>query len=168
MTVAEMESLFEEKRVQMRHAILGEDAKVSASGFIDTTRGAVLTSDRALALARDKLATDLSKKADKDRRAALSPINNAGREKRLRGEVLHLQEPAWLRRAKAVGVSVVELKRTARSFAERSAIAGHRVIMKRQDALKRHGGPVHSSSMVTWQPKLLQLLMFFLNKLVLV
>ena len=99
----------------------------------------MLTSDRALALARDKLATEFSKKADKDRRAALSAINNARRENGLRGEVLHLQESAWLRRAKAVGVSVVELKRTVRSFEEKRAIARHRVIMKRQDALKMHG-----------------------------
>lgn len=52
----------ERKREQMRRSVIGNDAKIARYGFIDTTKGAVLTSDRALELARNTFQAEEAKK----------------------------------------------------------------------------------------------------------
>ena len=54
LSVEELENILEEKRREFRETILGWDATVCSNGFVDTTQGAVLTSSRALNLARLK------------------------------------------------------------------------------------------------------------------
>lgn len=119
-----------------------------------------MTSDRALALARERRATDISKLVEKDRRTAQTTINAARREYKLRDEENRLQESAWLCRGMAIGVRFVQLKRTVRSLEEKRAIARHRVAVKRQDALEKHRGIVDISIMMTWRQNLFQQLIF--------
>lgn len=55
-TVEDMSAMYQEYRRNALKAILGEHGVVSRSGFVDTTRGLVLTSYGALAVAAAKVA----------------------------------------------------------------------------------------------------------------
>lgn len=50
-SVAELEELFQKRRRSIRKSLLGSDAKITAKGFVDTTKGEILTSQRAMWLA---------------------------------------------------------------------------------------------------------------------
>ena len=54
MTAEELFVAFEEKQEEMQDTVLGSDSRITRSGFIDTTKGAVVTSTKALELARRK------------------------------------------------------------------------------------------------------------------
>lgn len=51
--------MLEERRKQLRNNILGSDAKVGSSSFIDTQDGYGVTSHRALELTTKKVSHDL-------------------------------------------------------------------------------------------------------------
>lgn len=57
-----MEQMFLEKRNISRRAIVGKDAVVSSGGYLDTTRGLVLTNESALGTARNKASQYREKK----------------------------------------------------------------------------------------------------------
>ena len=61
MSVEELQAAFQEKRKVLRDSIRGADATTTRSGFIDTSHGAVVTSSKALELAREKRDFDLEK-----------------------------------------------------------------------------------------------------------
>ena len=80
MSVDELYSAFEKKKKALRNAVLGSDGTLTRSGFIDTSKGSVVTSARAFELARYKrnagmkklqeaAAKDARKQAQQDRRA---------------------------------------------------------------------------------------------------
>ena len=70
LSVPELERLLEEKRSAMRRAVLGDDATITYCGFIDTSKGAVLTSAKDLCLAREKHRTDAEKRQMREIMAA--------------------------------------------------------------------------------------------------
>lgn len=53
-TVEDLERLFEEMRVAMRTQVVGPECAFPGTGNLDTTRGAILTSDNALLLIRKR------------------------------------------------------------------------------------------------------------------
>lgn len=57
----ELESLFEEKLVCARPAILGEDITLLRNVNINTRRGAVLTSEGAMSKARERAQVDIER-----------------------------------------------------------------------------------------------------------
>ena len=122
-SVEELCSAFEEKQKAVRTAILGPDATITRSGFIDTSKRSVVTSSRDLELARDlkkfqdAAAEEARKRARQDRRA-LSAAEEARhyRNERVRGC------------AALSGKGVEEFSRNMRSMSERRAVARMRTI----------------------------------------
>ena len=66
MDVDELEQLLEEKGLRMCHQALGEDTVLKANRFLGTGKRAVLTSTRAMALAREKYKQDRRRRIGKE------------------------------------------------------------------------------------------------------
>ena len=131
-SVSELERLLELKRAEMRHAVLGEDATITDCGFIDTSKGAVLTSERALYLAKGKMKSDASRRLQRELKAAAVAEKAAARDKRhvVEGEEFHAYR--WSRRAALAGVSVSVLKGRARSMNMRRAVARRKALQRKR------------------------------------
>jgi len=54
LSVEALEKLFEQKQEEFRRKVLGSDATMTQSGFVDTTCGQVMTAPQVLALVREK------------------------------------------------------------------------------------------------------------------
>ena len=65
MEVDELEQLFEEKRLRMCDQVLGEDTVLMENGFLDTAKGAVLTSTRAMDSEHEKYKQDRRRRIEK-------------------------------------------------------------------------------------------------------
>ena len=61
MSIDELYSGFQKKQKSLRNAVLGSDATITRSGFIDTSKGSVVNSARALELALYEHIADLKK-----------------------------------------------------------------------------------------------------------
>lgn len=132
MSVTELECLFEQRRRDMRKFGLGSDSEVTNSDFVDTTNGQVLTSTRALQLAREKHAADQQRKLLEQAKAAEAALRAARCTEKAQVERYQFHEVRWQKRADLAGVSVELLKKRLRSVRERRAVARRNAIMKRQ------------------------------------
>ena len=77
LNVEDLERMFEEKRVAMRRQVVGAECVLLGNGYIDTTRCAVLTSDKALSLIREKETRDKAVKQAADIEAARKAAKRA-------------------------------------------------------------------------------------------
>lgn len=132
MTPAVLEGLREHKRCALRKQIKGEVYEVAASGFIDTTKGAVLTCDAAMMLARSRDARDTAGRENNEAKASeralvLAKKREAWRVKKERDENQQLQ-----RRAELAGKTVEEFREGVRPLAVRRAIARSRATLRRR------------------------------------
>lgn len=81
MSVEELDALSENKLEELRSTILACNAAMTVSGFIDTSKGAVLTSPHTLELARNKFKANKSKKLSEQVEAAEKAAGAAKQEK---------------------------------------------------------------------------------------
>lgn len=123
---------FEEKRSIMRDEVLGSTATLGKNGFVDTSEGEVLTSVKALHLAKAKHQSDVIKREAAERNACVVVAKSARRATERRAENDRLKDLQWMRRARYCGLSVAILKRRTRSTNERRASALLRVLNNRQ------------------------------------
>lgn len=134
LTVDELERLFKKKREAARVVILGHDAERHASGFVDTSNGMVLTSARAMELARKKAGVDKAKREKKIMRELETALATARKNKSPRTERAKVPDWVWARRARMASMPVEELQCSVRSLTERVATANLRTAMRRQKA----------------------------------
>ena len=123
MEVDELKQLFEEKRHTMCHYVLGEDTVLMGNGFLGTAKGAVLTSMRAMALAREKYKQDRSRRIEKELQVSELTERAARRTAIAQAAANRFWEASWQRRAALAGVPVDVLKSSVRSLQERRATA---------------------------------------------
>ena len=131
MSVSELEHLLELKRTEMRHAVLGEIATITDCGYIDTSRGAVLTSERALYLSRGKMKSDVAKRLQHELKAGAVAETAAARNKRhvLEGEEFFSCQ--WSTCAALAGVSVSVLQGRDSSMKMRRAVARRKALQRK-------------------------------------
>ena len=129
--VAELEELFWKKREEARRAIVGEERIVSRRGFVDTTKGLVLTTDAAIAAAKEMSERYHQKKLAAARKAELKKI-----EEKL--QIERSERSRWAVRAKYAGKTVEEYRNSVRSLPVRREIARSRTRSKRMNAQNSH------------------------------
>ncbi len=127
-------NLFEQKRAAVHEQVFGSTIEVLDCGFVNTSRGAVLTSDAALSSARRKC-NSISQKRRNDAlltsRIELAAIR---REEKLRLKIARLKEASVLNRAKLAKVSNGVFISNCRSLKERHAIARTPTHLRREMA----------------------------------
>ncbi len=121
--VEELQELFEEKRRSVRSSIIGADARIDSSGFIDTSQGMVLTSECALQLARKKAEQDSEKRKAKELKSIRAALASARREKAERLDIAKREAAKWKERARLANMSVSDFRESVRPIKERRAIA---------------------------------------------
>lgn len=144
LTVLELDSLLQEKLRKVRTGMIGEGAKLCGSGFIDTSNGMVLTSEPAIALAREKAEADQAKKAAEDvkaNRRALKAARAAAREQK---DIARKRHCSMVTRARLSNMGVEEFQSQVRPMAERRALARLRVSLQRQCGV-RNGSACESN-----------------------
>lgn len=147
----ELFALMQSKREAARQNILGNDVTVAHCGFVDTTRGAVLNSEHALALAVQKSNNDREKRQQRDIAAIQKELRAARRAEKARQERERIRESILARRALLARRSVAEFKEGIRSMRARRAAARLRMAMRnRQHTSSALGTPLPSSQS-QWQ-----------------
>lgn len=134
LTVDELERLFKTKREAARVAILGADTKLQLSRLVDTRNCMVLTSARAMELARWKAGVEKEKREKKIMRALEKALATARKNKTPRKERAKLSDWVWARRARMASMPMEEFQRSVRSMSERIAAAKLRAAAHRQAA----------------------------------
>ena len=121
-----------QKQEEMRDTILGCNATIARSGFIDTTKGAVVTSTKALELARRKHDVDRIKHRE-------TVARYARKTTKLERRALIAPKGAWeyhrartQRCAALAGKGEEEFLGSVRSLRERRAVARMRIIVRKQ------------------------------------
>jgi len=132
-SVDEMERMFFEQRDIARRRIVGDVPVVNRRGFVDTTRGLVLTSDAALASARLKSQEYHSKQESIAKKHARR--NRAEKEWIARAE-----NARWIVRAHYAGISTSELRARVRPLRERRAVARAHALNNAAGASVSNGG----------------------------
>ena len=127
----ELMTMLESKRAQVRSEALGANTSLLRTGFVDTTRGAILTSERAIEIARQKALRD-EQKRDQERlqqmrRDAVVAERDEQRQKRIK----RAREQIAARRAALAGMPLDAYKAKVRSFKERRSIARLSALRKR-------------------------------------
>ena len=103
---AELVTQYEKKREDAHRGILGEEVTLTRNGFIDTKRGAVLTSDKAFELVKRKAQAEAQRREIEHAAALQRNKRDARRrEKRLRKNAV-LHELVMQRRAALSGMPV--------------------------------------------------------------
>ena len=131
--VEELQKIMEAKRRECRDNLLGWNTKIAASGFVDTAQGAVLISEQALMLAREKRAKDNAKKRIAEKRAAAVYERSVERCHRMRQEAAQLRDGALRRRAALFGLSVVAFRQQLRPLWKKRLIAKQKASARRQN-----------------------------------
>lgn len=101
---------------EKRHAVL-------ANGFIDTAKGAVLTSETAMELAREKERRDETKRRKKQLDADRHALAAARRSRKERDIIAKIEWARWTLLACLCRKGVEELRASVRSTKERREIA---------------------------------------------
>lgn len=118
-----MEQKLYEKREHAYRMIVGEEGVSTRRGFLDTTRGLVLTSGAALDLARKKSTAY----HEKQRKAA---EREAARERAEIESIRRSERARWAVRARQAGVSINEFRQKVRPMSVRRAVAKQRAVCR--------------------------------------
>ena len=132
MTAEELFVAFKQKQEEMRDTILGSNATISRSGFIDTTKGAVVTSAKALELARRKRDCDRIKHLETVARDARK-TTKLERQASIAAKAAREYYSARMRRCAALaGKGEEEFLCSVRILRERRAVVRMRTIVRKQ------------------------------------
>eukprot|EP00171_Calliarthron_tuberculosum_P006070 IDg6070t1 len=130
--VEEIRALYEEKTRAARAAVLGSDARVLSCGYLDTSNGLVLTSARAMELARKKMQHDKARRKEKEMATLRKDLNAARRKHAEKVDIDLRRQASWRIRAFLAGVPENMFRASVRPLAERRAIAKLRTASRRQ------------------------------------
>lgn len=123
----------------MKNKILGDGAVMTASGYVSTKKGEVLTSSKALSLVRAKLRKDnaaaLSKKLSTDRHV----LDTVKRQEKTKTEAEKLREMSTKNRARLANMPLDTFLKKQRPLAVRRALARIRATEKWQCAARLAG-----------------------------
>ena len=139
MSPEQLVKLLDEKRAAVRKNILGREVSLLRSGFIDTTRGAVLTSNEALSALRQKAEADSEKRAQHMEREVQRGVRAARRDARLRRERDRMRHSELERRARLANMPIDCFKSQQRSMKERRSVARLRAFQKARMLLQPKG-----------------------------
>lgn len=131
MSLKELHAAFQAKRNSLRNATLGDDTTISRSGFIDTSSGAVVTSAKALELARHKRDVDLEKHSIQRAKEARRTTK---RDCRLRVIAEHARQYHRARTKRCAALAAKRLEEftaSVRSFEELHAVGRMRTQLRR-------------------------------------
>lgn len=131
---SELIVMLEQKRTEVRKSIFGAHVSVLRHGYVDTTRGAVLTSDKALQIAQVKAIADKERRDNERLAAERRSIRDAALRDRRKKNRLQLERLVAERRAAAAGMTVDVYRAQLRSLKSRRAIARLRALEKRKSA----------------------------------
>lgn len=104
MIVDELERLFEVKRLKMCNRVLAVDTVMTSNGFLDTAKGPVLASARALKLAPEKDNDDRRRRIEKELQVSALEERAARRTAIAQGAENGFLETSYQRRADLSGV----------------------------------------------------------------
>lgn len=121
--VSELRKKMDEKLCAARRAVIGEDAVLLACGYVDTSRGAVVTSTRAMQLAADRARLDEVARHRSSIIASRRAVTSACRREKWRVEADRLWAAAWSSQAEMSGMTVEAFRRQVRPLEERRARA---------------------------------------------
>ena len=143
LSVSELESLFVEKIKNARQMVLGQELEVAKCGYIDTARGAVLTSDEALRAAKTHSERVAAKRVAEVNRENERILAREARRTRIqaREEELLQREKIWIRkaevarwveRARLAKMDVFSFRQSVRPLNARRRAARERVEQKKR------------------------------------
>ena len=135
-------ALLEKKREEARKDILGSEVHLLRSGFVDTTRGAVLTADNAMEAVRRKENALREKRKDEHEREVQRNAREVLRIERKREQQRKRRELILTRRAKLAQLPLDVFMAKQRSMADRRAIARLRTLRARTNVRLTEHVPV--------------------------
>lgn len=127
---SELARVYEESRTAARRAILGNDVTLLRNGNVNTRRGAVLTSDGAMAKVLEKSKADTEKIERDQQAAAQRELRQARVAQQKQREREKLDAIVLGRRARAAGMAVEQYRKTLRPMKLRRALAKSRKAQK--------------------------------------
>ena len=114
------------------HIVLGSDANIGRSGFIHTSKGSVVTSSKALELARMKHAADVKTFKENAAKEARRAAKQDGRARAAAREAHNFHNYRTRRRAAMAVMCFEEYTASVRSLTERRAVARMRTNRRNQ------------------------------------
>ena len=129
--VEELFAMLKKRREEMRSTVLGSDAKITQSGFINTEHGCVVTTKDAMELAVKKAEMDKRKKDEVERNRLIRELNATRRNEACRLEHKAMETARDKRRATLCGESLEVYRKRLRSMKTRRAIAKTRALARR-------------------------------------
>lgn len=122
-SVMQLEAKVNMRRAELRTAVLGEDAKLCTSGWIDTSHGCVMTSHAVLGMVREKARIDESRVKAKERERVRKELRAAMRESKTQADVNRLKYAQLQRRAALFNETIEDFLKRVRPLKVRIAIA---------------------------------------------
>ena len=141
--------ILEEKRRLVRKDILGAEVALLKSGFVDTSREAVLTSNEAISAIRAKACAENEKCIRDIEREIQRSMRNSAREARHRDERERIWKLVNERRAVLASITVCEYTQNLRSSTERRSVARMRALRKLHVAFQQHRDQMHNTAQHT-------------------
>ena len=123
LTVEELQAAYEAKRIELRNATLGEDAKMLDCGYVDTSNGCVMTSANVLDLMRKRQEEIKCKKEKEKREAVQKEVKGSKRRLKVLIEAKRMSDAQNRRRARMANLTVDDYLTNVRSLRERRAVA---------------------------------------------
>lgn len=130
-TIIQMEEMMEERRKEFAGTVFGDRITLPSTGFVDTTKGAILTCEKAIDLIRTK--AEAQKNARREERL-LREQRSARAAVRLeldRKKAAAMRNSADARRTVMSGMPLDGYRSQLRSLAQRQAVARMRAAQKR-------------------------------------
>ena len=131
LTVDEMEKLLEEKRIQYADNTIGARVTVLDNGYVDTTKGTVLTSAEVLKVVTERAKVQMERKKQEELAREKRNQRSLRREERDRTAARAMQRVVDKRRADPAGMQVEEYTRGLRPMETRRAEARVRAAQNR-------------------------------------
>ena len=123
MSPEDLYDAFKKRQEEMRGEVLGSDANIGRSGFIDTFKGSVVTSSKALELARMKHASNVKTFEENAAKEAWRAAKQDGRARAAARESQNFHNYRTRRRAAMAGMCLEEHTASVRSLTRRWAVA---------------------------------------------
>ena len=123
---------YEEKRECARKEIIGEDVIKISNGFVNSTRGAVMTDKAAMAAVRGKVAFDAEKRRIKEIQSAKRELRLAVKYAKEQEEITRLKNARWIMRAKLARQPTQKFRDSVRTLLVRRAVPAIKTIERKK------------------------------------
>ena len=123
LTLEELQTAYEAKRIQLRCETLGADAKMLDCGYVDTANGCVMTSANVLDLMRKRQEEIECKKEREEREALQKEMRASKRRMKVLMEAKRMTDAQNCRRARMASITVEAYLTNVHPLRERRAVA---------------------------------------------